>query len=422
MMISVPNYQSRRVGLPQDGGVSQAILDDVFFPIGRRIWESFFHMGGFGLVIPICKGLGDVRGVIRIVLYVKMVIYTIQAIFLRFQVRRIPPSINFLGCGKGMRVVRLWSSGVRTFFRGETWGRCREGRVPWVRREEGGLARLFVPVYLRALLCVLSKVISALVLSSMGSRTIKTIKATGACVKVFVVVFSIVSSKVMTIVARGVKTNEPKITCRTERLKLTFGTILNVVVSLFLSLNTKAVLSKINITSTLVRPTGACLRVINKFYVLGTLVPVYSDCLQTFKFSGRPLCTSVAKGIVGFYLGTFFLFMLRGKMTNITATAIVSHVVGLIVIMLLNTILMGTGRRPRERDGQRIVKRVVHVKLPSTYRATVCGISVALIVHFLGRVSTRKLGIATHSCAVRVAGFSCYINTTLTRTGTVVAK
>lgn len=170
------------------------------------------------------------------------------------------------------------------------------------------MARLSIPVYLRALFCVLSNVISALVLSSMDSRTMKTIKATGACVNIFVVVFKMVSSNVVTIVSRGVKTKEPKVTCRTERLKLVFGTLVNVMVSIILTAFSNKVLEVMDVTPTLLRPTRVCLEVINNAYFLGTLVPVFSDCLEIFKCAGRSLVKAIIKGILGVVLGSMFLF------------------------------------------------------------------------------------------------------------------
>lgn len=88
----------------------------------------------------------------------------------------------------------------------------------------------------------------------------------------------------------------------------------------------------------------------------------------------------------------------------------------------VKTMLVGTGRDPRHRRPQEVLTRVIGVKFPSTFRATLCGMTVAFVIHFVGRVSASKVGIATHSCTVRVTGFSCYIKTTLTRTGTVVAN
>lgn len=95
---------------------------------------------------------------------------------------------------------------------------------------------------------------------------------------------------------------------------------------------------------------------------------------------------------------------------------------GLVVMTNVKTMLVGTGRDPRQVESEGVFTRVIGVNFPSTLRATLCGVTVAFVIHFVGRVSISKVGIATHSCTVRVTGFSCYIKTTLTRTGTVVAN
>ena len=175
--------------------------------------------------------------------------------------------------------------------------------------ERKTLRQLFVPICLETLFYMLSGMVDTLMLSSVGDQAVGAVGTANTYIGMFIIMFSIVSTGMMTVMTQNIGAAKPGIAYQARQIGILFNTLLGVVISLLLLFGGNYILDIVGIANALREPALQYLQIVGGCCFLNALIPIFAGYLRAFGFMKQPLTATILANIVNLCLNAVFLFI-----------------------------------------------------------------------------------------------------------------
>ena len=116
------------------------------------------------------------------------------------------------------------------------------------------LSALFIPICFETLFYMLSGMVDTLMLSSVGDYAVGAVGTANSYIGMFIIMFSIISSGMMTVMTQNIGAGRPGIAYQARQLGLIFNSVIGVGMSVFLFVFSGSILDLIGIAGNLREP------------------------------------------------------------------------------------------------------------------------------------------------------------------------
>ena len=124
------------------------------------------------------------------------------------------------------------------------------------------LSALFIPICFETLFYMLSGMVDTLMLSSVGDYAVGAVGTANSYIGMFIIMFSIISSGMMTVMTQNIGAGRPGIAYQARQLGLIFNSVIGMGMSIFLFIFSENILDLIGIAGNLREPAMSYLEIV----------------------------------------------------------------------------------------------------------------------------------------------------------------
>ena len=178
------------------------------------------------------------------------------------------------------------------------------------------LSALFIPICFETLFYMLSGMVDTLMLSSVGDYAVGAVGTANSYIGMFIIMFSIISSGMMTVMTQNIGAGRPGIAYQARQLGLIFNSVIGVGMSVFLFVFSGGILDLIGIAGNLREPAMSYLEIVGGGCFLNALIPIFASYLRAFGHTKQPLIATDESTPPDIPTTTFFFAILFSPAEN----------------------------------------------------------------------------------------------------------
>ena len=223
------------------------------------------------------------------------------------------------------------------------------------------LPSLFIPICFETLFYMLSGMVDTLMLSSVGDYAVGAVGTANSYIGMFIIMFSIISSGMMTVMTQNIGAGRPGIAYQARQLGLIFNSVIGVGMSVFLFVFSGSILDLIGIAGNLREPAMSYLEIVGGGCFLNALIPIFASYLRAFGHTKQPLIATIIGNLVNFALNAVFLFALHKGVQGVATATVISKVINLAIVIFFSCTLVKAGKNLTELSFHRSSESVCHL-------------------------------------------------------------
>ena len=268
------------------------------------------------------------------------------------------------------------------------------------------LSALFIPICFETLFYMLSGMVDTLMLSSVGDYAVGAVGTANSYIGMFIIMFSIISSGMMTVMTQNIGAGRPGIAYQARQLGLIFNSVIGMGMSIFLFIFSGNILDLIGIAGNLREPAMSYLEIVGGGCFLNALIPIFASYLRAFGHTKQPLIATIIGNLVNFVLNAVFLFVLHRGVQGVATATIISKVINLSIVIIFSCTLVKAGRSPERLSNGTVLSQIIKVGLPSAFESMLYNVAMMLVVKFLNQMDADGLNVTARSYASQISNFS----------------
>ena len=268
------------------------------------------------------------------------------------------------------------------------------------------LSALFIPICFETLFYMLSGMVDTLMLSSVGDYAVGAVGTANSYIGMFIIMFSIISSGMMTVMTQNIGAGRPGIAYQARQLGLIFNSVIGMGMSIFLFIFSENILDLIGIAGNLREPAMSYLEIVGGGCFLNALIPIFASYLRAFGHTKQPLIATIIGNLVNFVLNAVFLFVLHRGVQGVATATIISKVINLSIVIIFSCTLVKAGRSPERLSNGTVLSQIIKVGLPSAFESMLYNVAMMLVVKFLNQMDADGLNVTARSYASQISNFS----------------
>ena len=142
--------------------------------------------------------------------------------------------------------------------------------------------------------------VDTLMLSSVGDYAVGAVGTANSYIGMFIIMFSIISSGMMTVMTQNIGAGRPGIAYQARQLGLIFNSVIGMGMSIFLFIFSGNILDLIGIAGNLREPAMSYLEIVGGGCFLNALIPIFASYLRAFGHTNQPLIATIIGNLVNF--------------------------------------------------------------------------------------------------------------------------
>ena len=265
------------------------------------------------------------------------------------------------------------------------------------------LSALFIPICFETLFYMLSGMVDTLMLSSVGDYAVGAVGTANSYIGMFIIMFSIISSGMMTVMTQNIGAGRPGIAYQARQLGLIFNSVIGMGMSIFLFIFSGNILDLIGIAGNLREPAMSYLEIVGGGCFLNALIPIFASYLRAFGHTKQPLIATIIGNLVNFVLNAVFLFVLHRGVQGVATATIISKVINLSIVIIFSCTLVKAGRSPERLSNGTVLSQIIKVGLPSAFESMLYNVAMMLVVKFLNQMDADGLNVTARSYASQIS-------------------
>lgn len=282
------------------------------------------------------------------------------------------------------------------------------------------LSALFIPICFETLFYMLSGMVDTLMLSSVGDYAVGAVGTANSYIGMFIIMFSIISSGMMTVMTQNIGAGRPGIAYQARQLGLIFNSIIGVGMSIFLFVFSGGILDLIGIAGNLREPAMSYLEIVGGGCFLNALIPIFASYLRAFGHTKQPLIATIIGNLVNFALNAVFLFVLHKGVQGVATATVISKVINLAIVIFFSCTLVKAGKNPERLPNRTVLSQIIKVGLPSAFESVLYNVAMMLVVKFLNQMDTDGINVTARSYAAQISNFSYCVGSALAQANAIM--
>ena len=259
------------------------------------------------------------------------------------------------------------------------------------------LSALFIPICFETLFYMLSGMVDTLMLSSVGDYAVGAVGTANSYIGMFIIMFSIISSGMMTVMTQNIGAGRPGIAYQARQLGLIFNSVIGMGMSIFLFIFSENILDLIGIAGNLREPAMSYLEIVGGGCFLNALIPIFASYLRAFGHTKQPLIATIIGNLVNFALNAVFLFALHKGVQGVATATVISKVINLAIVIFFSCTLVKAGKNPERLSNRTVLSQIIRVGLPSAFESVLYNVAMMLVVKFLNQMDTDGINVTARS-------------------------
>ena len=248
--------------------------------------------------------------------------------------------------------------------------------------------------------------VDTLMLSSVGDYAVGAVGTANSYIGMFIIMFSIISSGMMTVMTQNIGAGRPGIAYQARQLGLIFNSVIGMGMSIFLFIFSENILDLIGIAGNLREPAMSYLEIVGGGCFLNALIPIFASYLRAFGHTKQPLIATIIGNLVNFALNAVFLFALHKGVQGVATATVISKVINLAIVIFFSCTLVKAGKNPERLSNRTVLSQIIRVGLPSAFESVLYNVAMMLVVKFLNQMDTDGINVTARSYAVQISNFS----------------
>ena len=282
------------------------------------------------------------------------------------------------------------------------------------------LSALFIPICFETLFYMLSGMVDTLMLSSVGDYAVGAVGTANSYIGMFIIMFSIISSGMMTVMTQNIGAGRPGIAYQARQLGLIFNSVIGVGMSVFLFVFSGGILDLIGIAGNLREPAMSYLEIVGGGCFLNALIPIFASYLRAFGHTKQPLIATIIGNLVNFALNAVFLFSLHKGVQGVATATVISKVINLAIVIFFSCTLVKAGKNPERLPNRTVLSQIIKVGLPSAFESVLYNVAMMLVVKFLNQMDTDGINVTARSYATQISNFSYCVGSALAQANAIM--
>ena len=282
------------------------------------------------------------------------------------------------------------------------------------------LSALFIPICFETLFYMLSGMVDTLMLSSVGDYAVGAVGTANSYIGMFIIMFSIISSGMMTVMTQNIGAGKPGIAYQARQLGLIFNSVIGMGMSIFLFIFSENILDLIGIAGNLREPAMSYLEIVGGGCFLNALIPIFASYLRAFGHTKQPLIATIIGNLVNFALNAVFLFALHKGVQGVATATVISKVINLAIVIFFSCTLVKAGKNPERLSNRTVLSQIIRVGLPSAFESVLYNVAMMLVVKFLNQMDTDGINVTARSYATQISNFSYCVGSALAQANAIM--
>ena len=235
--------------------------------------------------------------------------------------------------------------------------------------------------------------VDTLMLSSVGDYAVGAVGTANSYIGMFIIMFSIISSGMMTVMTQNIGAGRPGIAYQARQLGLIFNSVIGMGMSIFLFIFSGNILDLIGIAGNLREPAMSYLEIVGGGCFLNALIPIFASYLRAFGHTKQPLIATIIGNLVNFALNAVFLFALHKGVQGVATATVISKVINLAIVIFFSCTLVKAGKNPERLSNRTVLSQIIRVGLPSAFESVLYNVAMMLVVKFLNQMDTDGINV-----------------------------
>jgi len=286
--------------------------------------------------------------------------------------------------------------------------------------ERKTLRQLFVPICLETLFYMLSGMVDTLMLSSVGDQAVGAVGTANTYIGMFIIMFSIVSTGMMTVMTQNIGAAKPGIAYQARQIGILFNTLLGVVISLLLLFGGNYILDIVGIADALREPALQYLQIVGGCCFLNALIPIFAGYLRAFGFMKQPLTATILANLVNLCLNAIFLFVFEMSVVGVAIATVISKIVNLAIIFIASLKLINAKEDCHRLPSKEVFGQIIKIGFPSAMESILYYFAMTLMIRFLNKMDSQGLNVTARSYTAQITNFSYTIGLALAQANAIM--
>lgn len=287
-------------------------------------------------------------------------------------------------------------------------------------RERKTLGQLFVPICIETLFYMLAGMVDTLMLSSVGDQAVGAVGTANTYIGMFIIMFSIVSTGMMTVMTQNIGAAKPGIAYQARQIGILFNTLLGVIISLLLLFGGNYILDIVGIANALREPALQYLQIVGGCCFLNALIPIFAGYLRAFGFMKQPLTATILANLVNLCLNAIFLFVFEMSVVGVAIATVISKIVNLAIIFIASLKLINAKEDSHRLPPKEVFGQIIRIGFPSALESILYYFSMTLMIRFLNKMDSEGLNVTARSYTAQITNFSYTIGLALAQANAIM--
>lgn len=268
------------------------------------------------------------------------------------------------------------------------------------------LHQLFFPIFFEILCAMLTGVVDTLMLSSVGDQAVGAVGTANTYISIFVIMFSIISSGMVAVMAQCIGAGRPGIAHQALRLGLLFNCVTGLLISGGLYFLAEYILNALGIARELMGPAKTYLQVVGLFCICNALTPIFSSYLRAFGHTSPTLAATMTANVINVTLNALFLFVLQWGVFGVALATGISRMANLLWVILAAKRRIHTQKDPHPPRNREIFVKIIRVGLPAAMETSLYNLAITLVISMLNRMDATGMQATARAYTLQIANFS----------------
>lgn len=282
------------------------------------------------------------------------------------------------------------------------------------------LGQLFVPICFETLFYMLAGMVDTLMLSIVSDKAVGAVGTANTYIGMFIIMFSIISSGMIAVMTQNIGAGRPGVAYQARQIGIVFNATLGIMLGLFLSAFSEAILDMVGIAEALKEPAVIYLKIVGGCCFLNALIPIFAGYLRSFGFARYSLYATVIANVLNLVLNALFLLGLGMGVKGVAIATVISKVVNLLIIIVEAQLLIHVKKDSIRLENKVVLRQIIKIGLPSALETALYNIAMALVIRFLNQMDTDGTNVTARSYAAQISNFSYCIGSALAQANAII--
>lgn len=286
--------------------------------------------------------------------------------------------------------------------------------------ERKTLGQLFVPICIETLFYMLAGMVDTLMLSSVGDQAVGAVGTANTYIGMFIIMFSIVSTGMMTVMTQNIGAGKPGIAYQARQIGIIFNILLGIIISSLLLFGGNFILNIVGIADALREPALHYLKIVGGCSFLNALIPIFAGYLRAFGFMKQPLTATILANLINLGLNAVFLFVFEMGVVGVAIATVISKIVNLVIIVVASLKLINAKEDSHRLPAQEVFGQIIKIGFPSALESILYYFAMTLMIRFLNQMDAEGLNVTARSYTAQITNFSYTIGLALAQANAIM--